>query len=25
VDRQLRDAVCDFAADSRQSNPWAAN
>lgn len=24
VDKQLRDAVCDFAADSRQANPWAA-
>jgi transposase len=24
VDKQLRDAVCDFASDSRQSNPWAA-
>ncbi|HCT80619.1 MAG TPA: IS110 family transposase [Micromonosporaceae bacterium] len=25
VDRQLRDAVCDFAADSRHANPWAAH
>jgi transposase len=25
VDKQLRDAVCNFAADSRQSNPWAAD
>jgi len=25
VDKQLRDAVCDFAADSRRANPWAAN
>jgi transposase len=25
VDKQLRDAVCDFAADSRRSNPWAAH
>jgi transposase len=24
-DKQLRDAVCDFAADSRRANPWAAN
>jgi len=24
VNRQLRDAVCDFAADSRHANPWAA-
>ena len=24
-DKQLRDAVCDFAADSRHANPWAAN
>ena len=23
-DKQLRDAVCDFAADSRRANPWAA-
>jgi transposase len=23
VDKQLRDAVCDFAADSRHANPWA--
>ncbi|MGC4857401.1 IS110 family transposase [Micromonospora sp. DT4] len=25
VDKQLRDAVCDFAGDSRHANPWAAN
>lgn len=25
VDKQLRGAVCDFAADSRHSNPWAAH
>ncbi|TQS04424.1 IS110 family transposase [Microbispora hainanensis] len=24
VNKQLRDAVCDFAADSRHANPWAA-
>jgi transposase len=24
VDKQLRAAVCDFAADSRLANPWAA-
>jgi transposase len=24
-DKQLRDAVTDFAADSRRANPWAAN
>jgi transposase len=24
VDKQLRDAVCDFAGDSRNANPWAA-
>lgn len=24
-DKQLRDAVCDFANDSRHANPWAAN
>ena len=24
ADKQLRDAVCDFAADSRFVNPWAA-
>jgi len=24
VDKQLRDAVCDFAADSRRAHPWAA-
>lgn len=23
-DKQLRDAVCDFANDSRHTNPWAA-
>lgn len=25
ADNQLRDAVCDFAADSRHANPWAAH
>jgi transposase len=25
VNRQLRDAVCDFAADSRHASPWAAS
>ncbi len=25
ADKQLRDAVCDFAADSRHTNPWAAH
>lgn len=25
ADKQLRDAVCDFAADSRHVNPWAAH
>jgi transposase len=25
VDKQLRDALCDFAGDSRHANPWAAN
>jgi transposase len=25
ADKQLRDAVCDFAADSRHANPWAAH
>jgi transposase len=25
ANRELRDAVCDFAADSRKSNPWAAH
>uniref|UniRef100_UPI001C5E329F IS110 family transposase n=1 Tax=Pseudonocardia nigra TaxID=1921578 RepID=UPI001C5E329F len=25
VNKQLRDAVCDFAADSRRANPWAAH
>ena len=24
ADNQLRDAVCDFAGDSRHANPWAA-
>ncbi|MDT4971705.1 MAG: hypothetical protein QOG22_1848 [Pseudonocardiales bacterium] len=24
-DKQLRDAITDFAADSRHANPWAAN
>jgi transposase len=24
VNKQLRDAVCDFAADSRHASPWAA-
>jgi transposase len=24
-DKQLRDAVCDFANDSRRDNPWAAD
>lgn len=24
VNKELRDAVCDFAADSRRANPWAA-
>jgi transposase len=24
VDKQLRDAVCDLAADSRRAHPWAA-
>lgn len=24
ADKQLRDAVCDFAADTRHANPWAA-
>ena len=23
ADKQLRGAVCDFAADSRRANPWA--
>lgn len=23
ADKQLRDAVCDFAGDSRRANPWA--
>ncbi len=25
ADKQLRDAVCDFAADSRHANQWAAD
>lgn len=25
ADKQLRDAVCDFANGSRQANPWAAH
>lgn len=25
ADKQLRDALCDFAADTRHVNPWAAN
>jgi transposase len=25
ADKQLRDAVCDFASDSRRANPWAAD
>lgn len=25
VDKQLRDAICDFAGDSRRANPWAAD
>jgi transposase len=24
-DKNLRDAVCDFAGDSRHTNPWAAD
>ncbi|MGI8677475.1 MAG: IS110 family transposase [Jatrophihabitans sp.] len=24
-DKQLRDAICDFAGDSRHANPWAQN
>lgn len=24
-DKQLRDAVCDFAGDSVRANPWAAD
>jgi transposase len=24
VDKQLRDAICDFAGDSRRASPWAA-
>ncbi|WP_226358263.1 IS110 family transposase [Pseudonocardia sp. ICBG601] len=25
ADRELRDAICDFAGDSRHDNPWAAD
>ncbi|MFT3888457.1 MAG: IS110 family transposase [Arachnia sp.] len=25
ADKELRDALCDFAADSRHDNPWAAD
>jgi transposase len=25
ADHQLRDAICDFAGDSRHANPWAAD
>jgi hypothetical protein len=25
VDKQLRDAICDFAGDSRRASPWAAS
>jgi len=25
ADKQLRDALCDFAADTRHVNPWAAH
>jgi transposase len=25
ADKNLRDALCDFAADSRRANPWAAH
>jgi transposase len=25
ADKQLRDALCDFAGDSRRANPWADN
>jgi len=25
ADKQLRAAICDFAADSRRTNPWAAD
>ena len=25
ADKQLRDALCDFAADSRRASPWAAD
>ena len=24
ADKELRDALCDFAGDSRHANPWAA-
>lgn len=24
VNKELRDAICDFASDSRRANPWAA-
>ena len=24
ANKELRDALCDFAGDSRHSNPWAA-
>ena len=25
ADKQLRDALCDFAGDTRHANPWAAD
>jgi hypothetical protein len=25
ADKQLRDALCDFAADTRHVHPWAAH
>jgi len=25
VNKQLRDAICDFAADTRHANPWASD
>jgi transposase len=25
ADKQLRDALCDFAGDSRRASPWAAD
>jgi transposase len=25
ADKELRDAICDFAGDSRHANPWAAD